>query len=98
MNAAFPTARSAMTAAQRMLDSAASGIARAGLPPSSPSRDEAGGGAPASPLGQATSPGAGEHLAGAIVEQKVALYAFKLSANVLRTQDAVLGSLLDVRA
>lgn len=47
-------------------------------------------------IGQA--PEAGHDLARDIVEQKLASYSFKANLGVIRTQDEMLGSLLDLHA
>lgn len=47
-------------------------------------------------IGQAPAPG--HDLARDIVEQRVASYSFKANLGVIRTQDEMLGSLLDLHA
>ncbi|MFN3311019.1 MAG: hypothetical protein ACK40R_04825 [Thermomonas sp.] len=82
------TASRGLQAAQRQLDAAASAIARQPLA-DAPS----GAGAPAL-RGDAPAPG----LVRAMTDARAATYAFQANLKALRTQDALLGTLLDVRA
>lgn len=92
------TASSGLQAAQRQLDAAASAIARQPLADVAGARveqaDRASGGVSTALRGDAPAPG----LEGALVDARAATYAFQANLKALRTQDALLGTLLDVRA
>lgn len=99
MNTAFSISRSGMAAAQRSLDASAQNIANQGVAgfrrQQVDLRSVDGGGVDA---GVTTADRPGDDLVADMVQQKVALYAFKANARVLKTQDEVLGSLLDTTA
>ena len=59
-------------------------------------QEEQGGGGVAVSVGREA--GEGENLAEDLVQQMVASYSFKANLGVIRTQDAMLGSLLDTTA
>lgn len=91
------TASSGLQAAQRQLEAAASAVARWPLADAGGER-----GAPAeAPTGgvsTALRDGAPPDLVAARTEALTATYAFAANAKVLRAQEALLGTLLDVRA
>jgi len=99
MNSISSIASSGMAAAQLSLDASAHNIANQGTPAfGRQGVDRAalpGGGVEAS-VSQADLPG--QDLAADIVQQQISLYAFKANARMLQTADAVLGSLIDLRA
>jgi flagellar hook protein FlgE len=99
MNSISAIAQSGMSAAMQRLGSSAHNIAN-GLTPDFRRQivlqeSQAGGGVVVS-IGRAAQPG--ENLASDIVEQMVASYSFKANLGVIRTQDEMLGSLLDLHA
>jgi len=93
------TALSGMNAASLELATSAHNIANTQTPGfrrQGVARQAIEGGGVSATVTQATAPG--ESLAEDIVTQMSASYAFKANLKVLKTQDEVLGSLLDIRA
>ena len=93
------TALSGMNAASLELATSAHNIANTQTPGfrrQSVTRQATEGGGVSAAVTQAAEPG--ESLAEDIVTQMSASYAFKANLKVLKTQDEVLGSLLDIRA
>jgi len=99
MNSLASIAQSGMSAAMLRLDAAASNIANGQTPSYRrqfvQQESQAGGGVTTT-MAQASEPG--DDLTADIVDQMVASYSFKANLHVIKTQDDVLGSLLDLHA
>jgi flagellar hook protein FlgE len=99
MNSLTSISRSGLTAAVMRLDAAGNNIANAQTPGYHRQfvlQEEQGGGGVAVSVGREAVEG--ENLAEDLVQQMVASYSFKANLGVIRTQDAMLGSLLDTTA
>ena len=99
MNSLASIAQSGMSAAMLRLDASANNIANGQTPGYRrqfvQQESQAGGGVTTS-VAQASEPGA--DLAADIVEQMISSYSFKANLHVIKTQDEMLGSLLDLHA
>jgi hypothetical protein len=99
VNPIASSARFGLDAARMQLDSSARGIAGAWAGPSRTQAAARQQGAQGHADGAATrAPAAGATLAGNLISQKTALYAFKANLRMLQTQDQMIGTLLDMRA
>lgn len=96
MTAIASAARAGLDAARLQLDASAHRIANAGISrgPAAAQRNAQDGAA--APLAQ--SGFAASSLAGDLVAQKTAVYAFKANLRTLQAQDQMIGTLLDLRA
>jgi flagellar hook protein FlgE len=99
MSPVSSTALSGMAAAVQRLDSAAHNVANAQTPGYRRQivlqEEQAGGGVTVS-LGRSTTPGA--DLARDIVDERIAASAFAAGLQVVKTHDAMMGSLIDLYA
>jgi flagellar hook protein FlgE len=99
MNSISSIALSGLNAAMLRLDAAGNNIANSQTPgyrrQSVVQTEDAGGGVSTS-VERTVEPG--ENLAQDIVDQMSASYSFKANLRVVKTQDEMLGALLDVRA
>lgn len=100
---AAATGANGMRAAQARLDASAHNLANAQTPgfqrqPAPPATQPAGAGAQAGPGPLAQGSGGPNRLAEDRVTQRVSLYSFAANMRTVQTQNAMLGTLLDVRA
>jgi len=99
MNSISSIAMSGLSAASLRLDASANNIANVQTPGHRRDmviQEAQDGGGVATRI--ARSPQPGSDLAGDMVEQMSAAYAFKANLRVIQTQDAMMGTLLDARA
>ncbi|HEX6707485.1 MAG TPA: flagellar basal body protein [Albitalea sp.] len=99
MNSLTSISQSGLAAAVMRLDAAGNNIANAQTPGYRRQfvlQEEQAGGGVAVSAGRADA--AGENLAEDLVQQMVASYSFKANLGVIRTHEAMLGTLLDATA
>lgn len=99
MNSTFSTALSGLSAAMLRLDAAGSNITNSQTPgyrPQSVSQTEPAEGGVSASVERVVEPD--NNLAQDIVDQMSASYSFKANLRVVKTQDEMLGTLLDLRA